>query len=60
MVACPRVLFNREMVMRKKKNDIYVQGDCDASVEKLCGRLGWLEELHEQNKSTRIRGPGKG
>ena len=60
MVGCPRVLFNRELVMKKKKNDLFVKGDCDATVEKLCEILGWTEELLEQNTSTRIAKESQG
>lgn len=54
MVSCPRVLFNRDLVLKMKKKDIFVQGDCDTNVELLCQLLGWDQELLEQNKKTNI------
>jgi NAD-dependent SIR2 family protein deacetylase len=54
MVSCPRVLFNRDLVLRMKKKDVFVEGDCDTNVELLCQLLGWDQELREQNKKTNI------
>jgi NAD-dependent SIR2 family protein deacetylase len=64
MVNCPRVLFNRELVLpqtttknkNKKNKDIYVEGDCDVAVEQLCELLGWQEQLKKQNAKTQIGG----
>jgi NAD-dependent SIR2 family protein deacetylase len=53
MVSCPRVLFNRDLVLRMKKKDVFVEGDCDTNVELLCSLLGWDKELLEQNKKTK-------
>jgi NAD-dependent SIR2 family protein deacetylase len=58
MVNCFRALFNRDLVMRvRKQKDVFVQGDCDTNVELLCDLLGWKGELLEQNEKTRVRDP---
>lgn len=54
MVDCPRVLFNRELVLKMSKDDIFIQGDCDASVTKLCSILGWKDDLIQQNEQTKV------
>mmetsp|Transcript_25144 Transcript_25144/g.38551 ORF Transcript_25144/g.38551 Transcript_25144/m.38551 type:complete len:309 (+) Transcript_25144:112-1038(+) len=54
MVSCNRVLFNREKVLSLKSGDHFIEGDCDANVEKLCDFLGWKEKLLAQNAKTRI------
>ena len=61
MVRCRRALFNRDEVMniRGGGKDVFVEGDCDANVEILCDLLGWKEELHEQNKKSRVVSPSK-
>jgi len=42
MVRCNRVLFNRDLVMRLRRNkDTFVEGDCDLNVQKLMNRLDW-------------------
>ncbi len=42
MVRCDRVLFNRDLVMRLRRNkDTFVEGDCDTNVQKLMNRLDW-------------------
>jgi NAD-dependent SIR2 family protein deacetylase len=55
MVNCNRVLLNRELVMDIKSGDIFVEGDCDTNVERLCSLLGWTEDLLEQNTKRRIQ-----
>lgn len=60
MVDCPRVLFNRELVLKMKKNDIFVQGDCDKNITKLCSLLGWKDDLIRQNEMTKIVVKDKG
>lgn len=60
MVNCPRVLLNRELVMDlTSDDDIWVPGNCDDAVEKLCELLGWWDRLKKQNKETRIVSPKK-
>ena len=47
----PRVLLNNEPVDNfERPNDVFIQGDCDESVWKLCVRLGWHDELRELHK----------
>ena len=54
-VACKRVLFNMDLVMDiRRSKDMFVQGDCDKNVRRLCRILGWEDELVEQNSKTRI------
>ena len=36
------------------KDDIFIQGDCDASVTKLCSILGWKDDLIQQNEQTKV------
>jgi NAD-dependent SIR2 family protein deacetylase len=55
MVHCNRVLLNRELVMNIRSGDLFVEGDCDTNVEKLCTLLGWKKELMEQNAKTKIQ-----
>ena len=57
---CRRVLFNRELVGdfnpgQGQQRDIFGEGDIDDTVHELCELLGWEQELHVQNKKTRIR-----
>jgi hypothetical protein len=54
MVNCPRVLFNREPVLKMNKEDIFVQGDCDEIVTTLCSILGWKDDLIQQNERTKV------
>ena len=54
MVACPRVLLNRELVMDLQGEDVFLEGDCDTNVHILCQLLGWEGRLAQQNKKTRI------
>ncbi|KAG7343400.1 silent information regulator protein Sir2 [Nitzschia inconspicua] len=55
MVSCNRVLFNRDLVMRiRKRNDIFVAGDCDESVQTLCDLLGWGEALLEAHRKASL------
>lgn len=45
---CPRILLNRELVgdfVFRGKRDVYLQGDCDESVQKLAELIGWKEDL---------------
>jgi NAD-dependent SIR2 family protein deacetylase len=45
---CPRVLLNRELVGDfVYSKDLYVPGDCDDSVKKICELAGWEQELKE-------------
>jgi NAD-dependent SIR2 family protein deacetylase len=59
MVACNRVLFNRELVMDIHSGDLFVEGDCDTNVERLCTLLGWKGDLFKQNSSTKIKNKPK-
>jgi len=46
--SCPRILLNRELVgdfVVRGKRDVYLQGDCDESVQKICKLAGWQKEL---------------
>lgn len=57
---CRRVLLNRELVGdfdpgSGQHRDIFGEGDIDDSVHELCELLAWEQELHVQNKKTRIR-----
>lgn len=57
---CRRVLFNRELVGdfnpgQGQQRDIFGCGDIDDTVHELCEMLAWEQELHVQNKKTRIR-----
>jgi hypothetical protein len=54
MVSCPRVLFNRELVLDMTKDDIFVEGDCDENISRLCALLGWKDDLIKQNEKTKI------
>lgn len=55
MVYCRRVVFNREKVMKKsRKQDLFIQGDCDTNVEKLCSLLGWEEDLVSHHEKAKI------
>lgn len=45
-----RLLINREMVGSfhgDKPTDVFLEGDCDESVRKLCQLVGWEEELDQ-------------
>eukprot|EP00980_Cylindrotheca_fusiformis_P017648 scaffold5529_cov117-Cylindrotheca_fusiformis.AAC.25 len=53
-VKCSRVLFNREKVMKFESGDVFIEGNCDDNVEKLCSLLNWTEELTEMNLKTRF------
>jgi NAD-dependent SIR2 family protein deacetylase len=45
MVRCKRVLFNRDLVMKiKKDRDMFIPGNCDANVQKLIDLLDWKIE----------------
>jgi Sir2 family len=58
MVKCNRVLFNRDMVMRIGRNDIFVPGDCDENVRALADLLGWGEALAEAIEACQLRKDG--
>lgn len=55
MVKCPRILFNRDLVLHLWREDVFVEGDCDENITELCSILGWKDELFKQNKMTRIK-----
>jgi hypothetical protein len=55
MVNCNRVLFNRDLVMRIQRGDIFVSGDCDKSVKDLCELLGWGEDLLAAHTRASVR-----
>jgi len=53
---CPRILLNRELVGDftgrsggggggASPNDLFLQGDCDDSVQKICDLANWREEM---------------
>ena len=49
----PRVLINREMVGTfNGDKDIFVEGECDESVRKICNMAGWKEELDQLYSDT--------
>ena len=58
----PRLLINRELVgaflggggIHSKKRDVFLQGDCDDGVRKLCRLVGdnWAKELEQLHQST--------
>lgn len=55
MVNCRRVLFNRDMVMRRMgRNDLFIPGDCDTNVQTLADLLGWGEELAEASATCQL------
>lgn len=55
MVSCKRVLINRELVGNiSKKRDVFLEGDCDDTVQILSRLLQWQDDLLALNKSTRI------
>lgn len=44
----PRILLNNDPVADfDRPNDVFIQGDCDESIWKLCVKLGWDGELRE-------------
>lgn len=58
---CPRVLLNKKLVgdfcpskVPGNMRDVFEEGECDDSVKRLCGFLGWVHELEELNQSTVI------
>ena len=55
MVRCPRVLLNRDLVLRLMRDDIFVEGDCDENIAKLASILGWRKELMAQNAKSKIK-----
>jgi NAD-dependent SIR2 family protein deacetylase len=56
MVRCNRVLFNRELVLDlRTSGDMFIEGDCDTNVEKLCELLGWKDDLLKQNAERKIQ-----
>jgi NAD+-dependent protein deacetylase SIR2 len=50
--SVPRVLLNKEPVDNfERPNDVYIPGDCDESIWKLCEKLEWqadLKALHDE------------
>jgi thiamine pyrophosphate-dependent acetolactate synthase large subunit-like protein len=47
----PRILLNNDPVETfDRPNDVFVQGDCDESIWKLCVKLGWQDDLRELHK----------
>ena len=54
--SCPRVLFNLEPVggigRRTPKRDLFLQGDCDDSVQTVCDLAGWKEDLETTTAKT--------
>jgi hypothetical protein len=54
MVQCNRVLFNRDLVMQVKKNDLFIRGDCDENISALCDILGWTKDLKDLNDQSVI------
>jgi len=60
---CPRILLNRELVGDfigrsggdgASSNDLFLQGDCDDSVQKICDLANWREEM-ETLRSRKIQ-----
>jgi NAD-dependent SIR2 family protein deacetylase len=53
---CTRVLFNLELVGKfsngLSERDIFLQGNCDDSVLKVCQLTGWEDELLKLQKNT--------
>jgi NAD-dependent SIR2 family protein deacetylase len=59
--SIPRLLLNREHVggfdtSEYNYRDVFVSGNCDNSVEKLCEMLGWGDELKNAYDSVEGRG----
>jgi len=52
-----RLLINREMVgsFGAKETDLFLEGDCDQSVLKLCQMAGWEEELNRLYTATQSK-----
>lgn len=51
-----RLLINREVVGSfnlGQPTDVFLEGDWDASVRKLCRLIGWEDELNELYSDTR-------
>ena len=50
----PRILINMEKVgdfeNNPRKNDIFLQGDCDKTIEKIIKLLGWKNDLENTKK----------
>ncbi len=56
----PRMLINRELVgdfdtSEYNYRDVFMEGNCDESVDKLCKMLGWGEELWSMFHNMPIR-----
>ena len=52
---CHRLLLNRERVGSfhdEKPSDVFLEGNCDDSVRKLCQLAGWGEELDQLFSAT--------
>jgi NAD-dependent SIR2 family protein deacetylase len=45
MASCPRVLFNRDLMLQMNEKDVFVKGDRNTNVELLCKNLFLLRTL---------------
>lgn len=55
LVECPKVLFNREPVMKiRTGQDVFLPGNCDDHVTELCSILGWKEDLIKEHAAVQI------
>ncbi|KAL3931065.1 MAG: hypothetical protein SGBAC_011483 [Bacillariaceae sp.] len=55
LVECPKVLFNREPVMKiRTGEDIFLPGNCDGHVTELCSILGWKEDLIKEHAAAQL------
>jgi NAD+-dependent protein deacetylase SIR2 len=51
--SVPRIIFNYEALDDfERPNDVYIPGDCDASIWSLCEKLGWTEALQKLHKEV--------
>jgi NAD+-dependent protein deacetylase SIR2 len=51
--SVPRIVFNYEPLDDfERPNDVYIPGDCDASIWSLCEKLGWTEDLQKLHKEV--------
>ena len=49
----PRVLINREIAGTfSEDRDVFLEGDCDESVRKICNMVGWEKELDQLYSAT--------
>lgn len=52
----PRVLINREIVGTfNGDKDVFVEGDCDESIRKICKMIGWEEDLDQLHSDTHVK-----